>query len=168
MVLVLPGISGTLPTAETIEVEANQLGYIQGGASIEYKPEFYEASDDMGIVSKTFLTKEEVILKSGILTFNGATLKKLCSTARVTETDGVRTVRIGGKGNYDGKRYVIHFHHVDRQDGDIRVTIVGQNQSGFTLAFAKDKETVIDAEFKALPQDSEGTLITYTEEIPED
>lgn len=50
-------------------------------------------------------------------------------------------------------------------DGDIWVVIVGQNQSGFTLAFAKDKETVIDAEFKALPQDDEGTLIKYIEEV---
>ena len=42
--------------------------------------------------------------------------------------------------------------------------IVGNNQAGFSLAFAKDKETVIDAEFKALAQDKEGTLITYIEE----
>ena len=42
--------------------------------------------------------------------------------------------------------------------------IVGQNQAGFSLAFAKDKETVIDAEFKALAQDDEGTLIKYIEE----
>ena len=46
--------------------------------------------------------------------------------------------------------------------------IVGQNEAGFTLAFAKDKETVVDAEFKASPMDSEGTLIHYEEEIVED
>ena len=33
------------------------------------------------------------------------------------------------------------------------------------MAFAKDEETVIDAEFKALPLDDEGTLIIYTEEL---
>ena len=33
------------------------------------------------------------------------------------------------------------------------------------MAFAKDKETVIDAEFKCLPMDDEGTLIEYTEEV---
>ena len=43
--------------------------------------------------------------------------------------------------------------------------IVGRNQSGFSLAFAKDKETVIDAEFKAIPHDNNGTLIEYIEEI---
>lgn len=44
-------------------------------------------------------------------------------------------------------------------------TIVGNNQAGFTIAFAKDSETVIDAEFKAQPMDKEGTLILYTEDI---
>lgn len=45
------------------------------------------------------------------------------------------------------------------------LTIVGNNQAGFTIAFAKDSETVIDAEFKAQPMDKEGTLITYQEEM---
>ena len=61
------------------------------------------------------------------------------------------------------EKYVIVFHHEDKVDGDVWIVIVGQNQAGFTLAFAKDKETVIDAEFKALAQDDEGTLIQYIE-----
>lgn len=158
--------TGTLPDNATIETEDNRLGYIQGGASLEYKPDFYEATDDMGQVSKVVITKEEATLKSGIMTWCGNTLEKLCSTARVSEASGVRTVKIGGVANDNGKKYVIHFVHEDPQDGDIRVTVVGQNQAGFTLAFAKNKETVIDAQFKAQPQDSEGTLIKYTEEIP--
>ena len=44
-----------------------------------------------------------------------------------------------------------------------RKKILLDNQAGFSLTFAKDKETVIDAEFKALPQDIEGTLIKYQE-----
>lgn len=160
--------TGAMPADAAIEVEANKLGYIQGGASLEYKPEFYEATDDLGKVTKAIITKEEALLKSGIMTWNGNTLKKLSSTARVTEdtVTGKRTVKIGGITNNDGKKYVIHFVHEDPVDGDIRVTIVGQNQAGFTLAFVKDKETVINAEFKAQPQDAEGTLILYTEEIP--
>lgn len=158
--------TGALPDNATLEVEVNRLGHIQGGASLEYKPTFYEAKDDSGKVVKTIITEEEATLKSGIMTWCGDTLKKLCSTARVTEVAGIRTVKIGGIANNDGKKYVIHFVHEDAVDGDIRVTIVGQNQAGFTLAFAKNKETVIDAQFKAQPQDSEGTLIKYTEEIP--
>ena len=45
------------------------------------------------------------------------------------------------------------------------MTIVGSNEAGFTLAFAKDKEVQIDAEFKAFPHDEDGTLIRYDEEI---
>lgn len=158
--------TGTMPTDILLEIEANRLGYIQGGASLEYKPEFYEAKDDMGFVTKTIITNEEATLKTGIMTWNGDTLAKLCNTATVTEAAGIRTVKIGGIANNDGKKYVIRFVHTDAVEGDVKVTIVGQNQAGFTLAFAKDKETVIDAEFKAQPQDTDGTLIMYTEEIP--
>lgn len=162
-------ISGsTIPDNATLEVDTNLLGLIQGGASLEYKPTFYEAKDDLGLQKKTVLTEEEATLKSGVMTWCGKTLAKLCATARVTEdtVTGKRTVKIGGVNNQDGKMYVIRFVHEDKVDGDIRVTIVGNNQAGFTLAFAKDKETVIDAEFKALPMDDEGTLIMYEEEIP--
>jgi len=156
--------TGEVPDNATIETEENELGKIQGGASIEYKPTYYEAKDDSGKVVKNIPTEEEVILKSGVITWNGKTMAKLSSTARVTESGGIRTVKIGGIKNNNGKKYVIHFVHEDPEDGDIRVTIVGQNQAGFSLAFTKNKETVVDAEFKAMPQDSEGTLIKYVEE----
>lgn len=157
--------STTVPDVDEICVDGNFLGYIQGGATLEYKPTFYEAKDDTGVCVKTIITDEEATLKSGILTFNGKTLTMLCSTGRVTEEGDKRIVKIGGVSNANGKKYVICFHHKDKIDGDIWVIIVGQNQSGFSIAFAKDKETVIDAEFKALVQDSEGTLIKYIEEI---
>jgi len=156
----------TIPTDLLLEVEANLLGLISGGATLDYKPSFYEAKDDLGLASKVIMTDEEVTLKSGIMTWNGNTLKKLCSTARVTEALGKRTVKIGGIGNQDGTKYVIRFVHEDAIDGDIRVTIVGNNQAGFSMAFLKDKETVIDAEFKAVPHDTEGTKIIFEEEIP--
>ena len=145
--------TGELPEDAAIEVEAKLLGYIQGGATLTYKPTFYEAKDDLNFVSKKIITDEEAILKSGVMTWNGETLKKLTP----------RTVKIGGLSHNDGKKYVLHFVHEDKTDGDIRVTIVGSNEAGFELSFAKDKETVINAEFKAQPQDNEGTLILYKE-----
>lgn len=156
---------GTVPELDTITTTENMLGYISGGATLEYKPEFYEAKDDLGRVSKTIITSEEATLKSGIMTFNGNVLNKLCDTARVSEDTEkhTRKVLIGGINNAKQERYVIVFEHIDKIDGNIWVVIVGQNQSGFSLAFAKDKETVIDAEFKALPQDDDGTLIQYIE-----
>ena len=101
------------------------------------------------------------------MTWNGETRDKLTSTARITEngTTKKRQVKIGGIGNQDGKRYVVRFVYEDAVDGDVRVTIVGGNQGELALSFVKDKETVIDAEFIAVPHDSEGTLIIFEEDI---
>lgn len=160
-------LKGELPEdLTTLEKKENLLGYIQGGFTLEYSAEFYTAKDDLGLVQKTIMTDETVVAKSGIMTWNGLTLEKLVSTARVTEKNGIRTIKIGGVSNQNGKDYVIHFRHPDPQDGDIRATIVGKNQAGFSLAFAKDKETVIDAEFNALPCDDEGTLVLINEYAP--
>lgn len=155
------------PLYSDFDDEADLLGYIQGGAELAYSGEWYDAKDDLGKVIKTIITEEEATLKSGVVTWNGKTLAQLCSTARVTESAGIRTVKLGGVGNHNGKSYALCFHHTDKVDGDVWVVIRGVNQAGFTLAFAKDKETVIDAEFKCLPQDDEGTLIQYVEEIGE-
>lgn len=165
--LYITEFSGNIPENTEIEKDTNLAGYIQGGAELEYKPEYYTAEDDLGKAKKTIITKEEAKLKSGIMTWNGETLKKLVATGRVTEDTekGIRTVKIGGIDNNDNKSYIIHFVHKDPVDGDVRVTVVGKNTAGFTLAFAKDKETVIDAEFEAAPSDDEGTLILLQEEI---
>ena len=82
--------TGELPEDAAIEVEAKLLGYIQGGATLSYKPTFYEAKDDLNFVSKKIITDEEAILKSGVMTWNGETLKKLTPTARVTEDTAKR------------------------------------------------------------------------------
>ena len=163
--LMIKEYSDAMPAYTDFDVTTDLLGRIQGGATLEYSGEWYEAKDDTGKVVKTIITSEEATLKSGIITWNGKTLTKLCSTARVTEADGIRTVKIGGVGNHNGKSYALCFHHTDKADGDVWIVIRGVNQGGFSLAFAKDKETVIDAEFKCLPQDDEGTLIQYIEEI---
>ena len=163
--LMIKEYTDAMPVYTDFDATTDLLGRIQGGATLEYSGEWYEAKDDTGKVVKTIITEEEATLKSGVITWNGKTLTQLCSTARVTEADGIRTVKIGGVGNHNGKSYALCFHHTDKVDGDVWIVIRGVNQGGFSLAFAKDKETVIDAEFKCLPQDDEGTLIQYIEEI---
>lgn len=155
----------TIPEDAEIEKDENLIGYIKGGATIEYTPSFYEAKDDLGYVSEMYLTEESAVLKTGVMTWNGNTLEKLSATARVSEDKATqtRTVKIGGIGNFDSTKYLIRFVHEDTEDGNVRVTIVGMNQSGWTLTFQKDAETVFNVEFKALPCDEEGTLIIYTE-----
>ena len=163
--LMIKEYTDVMPAYTDFKVEDDLLGRIQGGATLTYEGEWYDAKDDTGKAVKTIITEEEATFKSGIITWNGNTLAQLCSTARVTEADGIRTVKIGGVGNHDGKSYALCFHHTDKADGDVWIVIRAVNQGGFELAFAKDKETVIDAEFKCLPQDEDGTLIQYHEQI---
>ena len=155
----------SVPTVETLCTEENLLGYIKGGASLEYTEEPYEEKDDLGMVSKVITTSEEAVLKCGLLTWNGNTLKNLIDRCSVTEASGKRTVKIGGAGNAQGKNYAICFHHEDKTDGDLWILIVGRNTAGATLTFAKDAGSVIEPEFKAMPHDDKGTLVQLIEEI---
>ena len=157
-----------IPEPQDFCTDANRYSYIKNGATLEYTNEIQEAKDDMGKVSKTVIISEDVTMKAGLMTLIGDTIEKLCDTARVSVSqDGkYRKTKIGGVGNRKGTKYVICFHHVDPEDGDIWVMIVGQNQAGFTLSFAPSDATVVDAEFKAMPNlDEEGTLVNYVEEI---
>jgi len=158
--------TGEMPTIEEICVAENLLGYTKGGAELSYTEETYEEKDDLGYVSKVITTAEEAIMKLGLLTWNGNTLKHLADRCTVTEADGKRTIHIGGAGNSQGKEWVVCFAHEDKKDGNLWVLIRGRNTAGFTLTFAADAGTIVEPEFKALPQDDKGTLITMVEEIP--
>ena len=161
----LQTFSESMPTVDTLCVESNLLGYIKGGASLEYTQETYEEKDDLGYVSKIITTNEEAVLKCGLLTWNGATLKKLLDRCSSTAASGKRTTKIGGAGNEQGGYYAICFHHEDKTDGDLWILIKGRNTTGATLTFATDAGTTVEPEFKALPHDSDGTLVELIEEI---
>lgn len=162
--LYVKAYTNEMPTVEDVCVAENLLGYIQGGASLEYKEETHEEKDDLGYVSKIVTTKEEALLKCGLITWNGETLQKLVDRAKVETRDGKRVTKIGGAGNAQGKYYAICFHHEDKADGDLWVLIKGRNTAGFALIFATDKGTVTEPEFKAMPHDTDGTLIELIEE----
>ena len=150
----------------------NHAGWIKGGASIEYKPTMTTEKDDLGHIVKEILVEEEATFKSGLFTWNGDTLAKLAATAQVTnETKGGKTyrrLRVGGTGNDDGKQYAILFVHEDIVEGNCYLLVVGRNSAGFTITFAADSATVIDAEFTCKPHDERGTLIEFVEEIEEE
>lgn len=157
---------------ETMVKEENHAGWIKNGASVEYKPTMTTEKDDLGMVVKEILTDEEATFKSGLFTWNAETLAKLSATARIkTETAGdkkYRILRVGGTGNDDGKQYILLFVHEDPVEGNCYLAVVGRNTAGFTITFAADSATVIDAEFTCKPQDNEGTLIQFVEEYEED
>lgn len=154
---------------EQIMKPENHAGWIKGGASIEYKPTMTTEKDDLGHVVKEILTEEEATFKTGLFTWNGETLSKFTATAQITVEKNkgkvYRRLKIGGTENDDGKQYAILFVHEDKIEGNCYLLVVGRNTAGFTIAFAPDSATVIDAEFTCKPHDERGTLIEFVEEI---
>jgi len=161
----LQAYADAMPSVDDLCVEENLLGYIKGGAALEYTEETYEEKDDLGFVSKIITTSEEAILKCGLLTWNGTVLQKLIDRCGVTENGGKRVTKIGGAGNAQGGYYAICFKHEDKVDGNLWIMIKGRNTAGATLTFATDEGTVVEPEFKAMPHDEAGTLVELTEEI---
>ena len=156
---------GEVPETSTICVPANKFAYIKSGATITYSQESMTVQDDLGLIRKTIITSDSATVALGLLGWVGTTLQKLVSTARVTESGGKRTLKIGGLGNDDGKSYVLCIHHQDKTDGDCWWKVVGKNTAGLELAYKPDSETAVNPTFTAEAMDDEGTLIIYEEEI---
>lgn len=160
--------AGTTVTAEDVITTGERLGEIKGGASLEYTTETKEDSSDLGRTKIVIISKEDVVLKSGVMTWNGKTLEKLCQTARATvsEDKKKRTIKIGGLAHAANKSYAVAFQYKGDGKKGLTVLIVGKNTAGFTVSFSSDNATVIDAEFKAQALDNDGTLVVIEETIP--
>ena len=160
--------AGTTVTAEEVITNGERLSEIKGGASLEYTVETKEDSSDLGRTKIFIISKEDVVLKSGVMTWHGKTLEKLCQTARVTKDDSAkkRTIKIGGLANAANKSYAVAFQYKGDGKQGLTVLIVGKNTAGFTVSFSSDNATVIDAEFKAQALDNDGTLVVIEETIP--
>lgn len=163
--LYLVTFADAMPEVDEICKEENQIGYIKGGASIEYAEETYTETDDLNLVQKIITTKEEAKLKCGLITWNGQTLAKLLDRCKSTEANGRRVTKIGGVGNAQGGYYAICFKHEDKTDGNVWVAIKGRNTAGASFSFGADAGSKLEPEFTALPHDDAGTLIEFIEEI---
>lgn len=82
----------TFDFVRSLCVAEKRLALIKSGASLEYTEETYTEKDDLGIVSKTVTTEEEVKLKGGLLTWTGNTLNVLVDRSKVTESEGFETM----------------------------------------------------------------------------
>lgn len=167
------GIPKTLAGLNSFCNSTNLMGHIKGGASLEYTQETTEESDDFGTVRKVITTKENAVVKFGLITWNTETLKNLIDRCTVTEeTETVqgaekkyRLAKIGGVGNAQGGYYVLVLKHEDKTDGNVYVVIVGRNTAGASLKFANDAGTQVEPEFTAIPSDEDGTLIYMIEDL---
>lgn len=159
--LYIADFSGTIPADAEIEVVDNKIANISGGASLDSKADFKQIKDDFDISVLEYFTNEEVKFKSGILTWNLPVLDKIIANGEVDTSDVAKDVLfIGGRNKNGVKRQLIRFVHTLKKTGKkLRITLVGSASGDFKLNFEKDKETVIDAEFTAVAQDTDGTLV---------
>lgn len=165
--LYLMAFTGSIPEDKVIEAEENRAGNIKAGASIEYSSSSTTVEDDKGRVKKTIITKEDVKMKTGMITWAPMWLQALIATARVDEKSkaGHRVIKIGGLSNQNKTRYLFRFVHT-RDDGrKLRVTVTGKNTGAITLKFDPENATTVDAEITAESLDAEGTLIYYDDEL---
>lgn len=136
----------------------NIIGEVKGGAELEYTVERFKDESDLGRVKIDEITAENANLRSGLMTWNGEVLKRLCETAEIIEDKetGKVTIKIGGLSKKKDERYIIGFEHYSKK---LRIIIIGHNTEGFTLSFKQDAATVVDVDFSAEAMDDTGTLV---------
>lgn len=145
----------TIPEDSALEVANNQFGYTKGGATLQYETEYTEIKDDNGQVSEQYLSSDNMTLRCGALMGKAADIVRICPTASSTTANGVTTIKLGGVGNDNNKKYVIRFKH---KTEPLRVTIVGKNTDGFELSFAADDGVTLEPTFTASAMDNQGVL----------
>lgn len=151
---------GDIPTDATIEVAGNMIGGIKGGATVSYTPTIYSVSDDMRRMKKSLITAEEATFKTGYLSFDLGEIAKIALGSNLQQTyDGTKsTLSVGGGQTIS--EYLLRFVHTMGNGKKVRITMIGTPVSGFELAFSPENESVINAEFSAVPMNAQGQLFT--------
>ncbi|OCZ52192.1 hypothetical protein [Dehalobacter sp. TeCB1] len=156
----------TNPEAATeteIEAALKNIGAIESGATLTYKPTIKEVkSANRGTIMR-FVSDEEVKFDCGILTWKIDNLALLAPAAVSTDaTTGTKTVKIGNKGMLP-VNYLRFIHTKKDGSGTLIVNISkAQNTSGFKFSFEKDNPLSVGYEFEAL-SDANGNLVEIIE-----
>lgn len=156
----------TIPENATIETDEHNVGHTSGGASVDYKPEKYDVKNSYGKTVRSFITKEEITFKTGLLTWVMERIALLSTAKVVTDVEKkIRKLMFGGGGSL--KNVLIRFVHTKGNTGKkIRFTMIGQGGNGFNIEFG-EKEVVVDAEITAIEY-IKGFLAEFEEELTEE
>lgn len=151
-----------IPSLKALCVEANQIGWIKGGATIEYSIDTKEIYDDLRMVNETFIVGEHSKLTSGLLTWNKAVIEALINNETV-ESDG--TILVGAQGLTKMDKLIVIFESVPNSGNVVRrFGMIGVSESGLKLQYQPEDATVVDVEF-AGTADEDGRFIRIEEEI---
>ncbi len=163
---------GTLPENEIIETDDNRLGDIKGGATLEYSFEIFSDTDDLQEVEATLITTQQAKLNANLFTWDLDVLNKIIATSEVKalepkEADGFvtekRQLAILGKDKDNGKKYLVRFVHQSEEIGEMRVTLVGRNESSISFSFTPDAVATLPVEFIARTTSLDGDKLAIIE-----
>lgn len=151
-----------IPNDDTIEIPANNVGWCSGGFKINYKPKQTKVYNQYDQLVRTFITREDFTVKTGLLTWDVKNLTKLSNAQYITTDTDTRSVFTG---NGALNIFLVRFVHTKSDGEKIRFTMVGQGGNGFDLAFG-DKPTTIDAELNGI-QYFENFLAEIRQSLPQ-
>lgn len=155
-----------LPEDTEIEKAENNVGHCSGGFTVDYKPTKYDVLNQYEQIVKSFITKEEISAKTGILSWRLSNLAML-STAEYTEDKEGKKRKLLFTGNGKALQTILfRFVHTKENGKKIRFTMIGQGGSGFALEFTS-KEVTVDAELTAIKK-LDGFLASFEEELTEE
>lgn len=155
-----------LPEVGEIETPEHNVGHCSSGFTVDYKPTRYDINNQYGVTVKSYVTKEEISAKTGIMSWDLEKLS-LLSTGEyeIDKEKKVKRVLFTGKGKAL-KTVLVRAVHEKENGKKLRFTMIGQGGSGFALSF-ENKEVTIDAELAAIKK-VDGFLASFEEELSDE
>ncbi|MGL4452174.1 MAG: hypothetical protein ACRCX8_19565 [Sarcina sp.] len=140
------GSATAIPPDAEIEVDTYNVGVCSGGFKTNYKPQATEVYNQFDQLVKTFITREEISCKTGLMTWN---LQNMANLSTATYMKDGNTTRVVFTGSGSLAVVLVRFVHTEPDGTVIRFTMVGQGGKGFGLEFG-DKPVSVDAEFQGI------------------
>lgn len=151
-----------IPSLKALCIEDNQIGWIKGGATIEYTIDTKEIYDDLRMVNETFITGEHSKLTTGLLTWNKEVIEALINNETVSE-DG--TILVGAQGMTKMDKLIVIFEAIPTSGNIIRrFGMIGVSEAGLNLQYQPEDATVVDVEFAGVA-DANGRYLRIEEEV---
>lgn len=155
-----------LPSDEEIELPTYNVGWCEAGFKVNYKPKTTEVYNQFEQLVKTFVTREELSVKTGILTWNLKNLTFLSNATMIPATQSNLNNIVVFTGSGELETVLLRFVYTKENGKKIRFTMVGQGGSGFSMDFG-DKATSVNAEIKGI-QYFNNFLGEFREELSQD
>ncbi|MCQ2330398.1 MAG: hypothetical protein MJZ55_00240 [Paludibacteraceae bacterium] len=154
-----------IPSLKALCIEANQIGFIKGGATIEYTIDTKEIYDDLRMVNEKFITGEHAKLTSGLLTWNKSVIEALINN-ETTDFDG--SILVGANGLSKMDKMIVIFEAIPNTGNVVRrFGMIGVSDSGLKMQYNPEDATVVDISFAAVA-DEDGHYIRIEEEDNEE